>query len=130
MNKSPQTIEIRHDTANDILIARPRWTLATKADVVAWHKNWVDLLTPYVAKKKPDIVVVLDEFRITGEAITLWGEYRADLNKNYFGISYRVNADSKVHITTLTSGMNYNASTAEAPTVEDAIQAILAVRRG
>jgi len=129
MSASPQKIEVEFDSRNDLLIARPKWDLKTRADVQAWHKNWIDVLAPYAKDKRPDVVVVLDEFRVSGEAIKIWGEYRADLNSKYFGISYRVNPESRVRIAILTSGVAYNSATAEAPTIQDAVKAILAVRR-
>jgi len=123
---SPQKVEVSYDAARRVVIAHPRWTLTTAADVQAWLQDWKDALKPYPPKS--DIVVILDDFHVRGEAFTAWGEARAELTKNYFGVSFRVNIEPLVRAAALTSGVLYNSVTAEAPTVEAAIEGILAAR--
>lgn len=125
---TPNRIEFEYDAAHDVVIARARWTLATRADCIAWRQQWHDGLAPYSKARKPDVVIVLDEFHVLGEAVLCWGEYRADLVKNDMRISFRVNPELRVRVGILTSGVAYDAATAEAPTVADATAGILAAR--
>lgn len=122
-------IDFRYDLVNDIVIATVHWTLRTREDVAAWHQEWKQGLKQFTLEHKPDVVIVLDDFHVQDEALSLWGEYRADLNKKYMGITYRVRGDTAVRVTILTSGMRFNAPTAEANTVEEAIECIKAIRR-
>jgi hypothetical protein len=126
MTPPTPAIEVEHDVFNDLLIARPRWTLITRQDVEAWHAMWIQVLKPF--RKKIDLVIVLDDFRVSGEAAMVWGEARADLDKHHFGLSYRVHSSVVVRVGTLTSGVTYNAATAEAPTVELAVEGIKTAR--
>jgi hypothetical protein len=44
-------------------------------------------------------------------------------------ITYRVRADTAVRVTIITSGVRFNAPTAEAPSVEEAVECIQTIRR-
>jgi hypothetical protein len=122
-------IDFRYDPVNDIVIAIVQWTLSTREDVLAWHQEWKRGLRQFTLEHKPDVVIVLDDFHVRDEALSLWGEYRADLTNKYMGISYRVRGDTAVRVTIITSGVRYNASTAEANSVEEAVECIKAIRR-
>lgn len=122
-------IDFRYDPVNDVLIATVHCTLQTKEDVLAWYQEWKCGLQQFTLEHKPDVVIVLDDFHVRDEALSLWGEYRADLNNRYMGITYRVRGNTAVRVTIITSGVRYNAPTAEADSVEEAIECIRAIRR-
>jgi hypothetical protein len=122
-------IDFRYDLVNDIVIANVQWTLCTREDVLAWHQEWRHGLKQFTLEHKPDVVIVLDDFHVRDEALSLWGEYRADLTHKYMGINYHVRGDTAVRVTIITSGVRFNASTAEANSVEEAVECIKAIRR-
>jgi hypothetical protein len=123
----PGTIDFKYDDTNDIVIAVPKWMIASKEDCEVWYGQWVARLSKY--GRKVDCVVVLDAFHVDARIASVWGEYRAKLNTNYFRHSFRVHADPTVKLFIQTSGVRFNAATGEAPTVEDAIAGILAARK-
>jgi hypothetical protein len=123
----PGTIDFKYDDKNDIVIAVPKWTIASTEDCEVWYGQWVAQLAKY--GRKVDCVVVLDAFHVDTRIASAWGEYRAKLNTNYFRHSFRVHADPTVKLFIQTSGVRFNAASGEAPTVEDAIAGILAARK-
>jgi hypothetical protein len=123
----PGTIDFKYDATNDIVVAVPRWTIASREDCELWYSQWAAQLSKY--GRKVDCVVVLDEFHVDARIASEWGEYRAKLNTSYFRHSFRVHADPTVKLFIQTSGVRFNAATGEAPTVEDAIAGILAARK-
>jgi hypothetical protein len=123
----PGKIEFSYDTANDIVIAVPRWTIETDQDCQVWFNEWATYLSTY--ERKVDCVVVLDDFHVDSRIASTWGEYRATLNNTYFRHSYRVHADRTVKLFIQTSGVRFNAASGEAATVDDAIAGILDARQ-
>ena len=123
----PGTIDFKHDVANDIVIAVPKWTIESKEDCEIWFGQWAAGLSKY--RRKVDCVVVLDDFHVDAQIASAWGEYRAKLNNTYFRHSFRVHADPTVKFFIQTSGVRFNAASGEAPTVADAIAGILDARR-
>jgi hypothetical protein len=123
----PGTIDFRYDDVNDVVIAVPKWVIASKDDCEVWYGQWVAQLSKY--GRKVDCVVVLDDFHIDAGIASAWGEYRAKLNTNYFRHSFRVHADPTVKLFIQTSGVRFNAASGEAPTVEDAVAGILDARK-
>ena len=122
----PGKILFSHDKANDIVVAVPKWKIASLQDCEAWFDEWAAHLAKY--KRKVDCIVVLDDFHVDARIAAEWGEYRARLNKTYFRHSYRVHADQTVKLFIKTSGIRFNAATGEATTVEDAVAGILHAR--
>jgi hypothetical protein len=120
-------IRFEHDQEHDVVIATPRWTIATEEDCRLWQKQWVDYLQPH--GRKLDCIMVLDEFHVAPEIAAVWGKYRAEINKRYIRFSFRVHSDLRVRTFTLTSGIRYDAATAEAISVEAGIEGILDARR-
>jgi hypothetical protein len=123
----PGTIDFKYDAAQDIVIATPSWRIVTKEDCEVWFREWQSYLTKF--KRKVDCIVVLDDFHVDPAIAPAWGEYRAKLNIDYFRHSFRVNADPTVRLFCKTSGVRFNAASAEAPSVEDAILGILDARK-
>ena len=123
----PGSIDFKYDAAKDIVIAIPKWRIATKQDCDVWYHQWASYLAKY--GRKVDCVVLLDDFHVDPAIAPAWGEYRAKLNIDYFRHSYRVHADPTVKLFVKTSGVRFNAASGEAPTVEDAIEGILEARR-
>jgi hypothetical protein len=122
----PGKISFTYDAANDIVVAVPKWTIATEQDCETWFNEWAAHLARY--GRKVDCIVVLNDFHVDARVASRWGEYRARLNNTYFRHSYRVNADPTVKLFVQTSGVRFKAATAEAPTVEGAIEGILDAR--
>ncbi len=123
----PGKIDFTYDTANDIVIAVPKWRIETEQDCRLWFSEWSANLSKY--GRKVDCVVVLDDFHVDARIASKWGEFRAQLNNDYFRHSYRVHADPTVKLFIQTSGVRFNAASGEAPTVEDAIAGILDARQ-
>jgi hypothetical protein len=123
----PGTIDFRYDAATDIIVATPKWRLATKEDCEEWFSKWDSYLSKF--HRKVDCVVVLNDFHVDPQIASAWGEYRAKLNRTYFRHSFRVNADATVKLFVKTSGVRFNAATSEAESVEAAIEGILEARK-
>ena len=123
----PGTIDFQYDSAKDVVIATPRWRIATREDCETWYGQWAAHLSAY--KRKVDCVVVLTDFHVDAAIASEWGEYRARLNNQYFRHSFRVQADSVVKLFVKTSGVRFNAATSEAASVEAAIEGILEARK-
>jgi hypothetical protein len=123
----PGRIDFTYDTASDIVVAVPKWTIASQQDCEAWFDEWEAYLSKY--GRKVDCVVVLDDFHVDTQIAARWGEYRAKLNNTYFRHSYRVHADQTVKLFIQTSGVRFNAASGEAATVEDAVAGILDARK-
>jgi hypothetical protein len=123
----PGTIGFTYDKANDIVVAVPKWTIASQQDCEAWFGEWAAHLSKY--GRKVDCVVVLDDFHVDAKIAAEWGEFRARLNNTYFRHSYRVHANQTVRLFVQTSGVRFDAATGEAASVEDAIAGILEARK-
>lgn len=123
----PGTIGFKYDKANDIVVAVPKWTIASQQDCEAWFGEWAAYLSKY--GRKVDCVVVLDDFHVDAKIAAEWGEFRARLNNTYFRHSYRVHANQTVRLFVQTSGVRFDAATGEAASVEDAIAGILEARK-
>lgn len=123
----PGTIEFRHDMVHDIVIARPRWTLDTPADVLRWYQLHVSYFTGRFREKK-DVVAMHDAFDVHPKVATLWGQYRATLLGTYVRHSVRVANNARVRMTMNTSAVRYRVSAVEGSSLEDAIEIIRAAR--
>ncbi len=123
----PGKIEFTYDTANDIVIAVPKWRIETDQDCRTWFDEWAAHMSTY--GRKVDCIVVLDDFYVDAHIAPNWGEYRAKLNNTYFRHSYRVHANATVKLFIQTSGVRFSAASGEAATVEDAIAGILDARQ-
>jgi hypothetical protein len=121
------TVDFRHDTTNDIVISRPRWTLETSVDVMRWYQMHASYFGARFQEKK-DMVVVNDAFDVSPRVATLWGQYRARLHETYVRLSVRVNNNARVRLTTNTSAARYSISAVESTTEEEAVAAILGAR--
>jgi hypothetical protein len=121
------TVDFRHDTTNDVVITRPRWTLASSVDVMRWYQMHASYFGARFQDKK-DVIVMNDAFDVSPRVATLWGQYRARLHETYIRFSVRVNNNARVRLTTNTSAARYSISALETPTLEDAIAAIVGAR--
>jgi hypothetical protein len=122
------TIDFRHDAVNDIVISRPRWTLASSVDVMRWYQMHASYFGGRFQDKK-DVIVVNDAFDVSPKVATLWGQYRARLHETYIRFSVRVNNNPRVRLTTNTSAARYSISALECASVEEAIAAVLGARQ-
>jgi hypothetical protein len=121
------TIHFHHDQQNDIVIATPHWKITTEADVLAWFAQYERYMKRHAHKM--DFIFVLDDFDVHPSIGSKWGEYRAKVHQQFTRFNYRVHSKRDVKLFVNTSGVRYNVSTAEAASVEDAIQGILEARR-
>jgi hypothetical protein len=125
--KRKGTIEFQHDRANDLIIAIPRWTIETDADVAQWYQQYASYMQSFA--RKMDMVIVLDHFEIKGTIGVAWGVARAKIHQTFTRFNYRVHASHRFRLYVNTSGVRYDVATQEAATIEDAIDGILAARR-
>ena len=119
-------IDFQYDRENDVIIARPHWTIETDKDVRDWYDQYAAYMKPF--GRKMDFVVVLDAFEIKTAVGVLWGEARARMHHEFTRFNYRVHSNRRVQMFVNTSGVRYNVATEEAATVEDAIEGIKASR--
>jgi hypothetical protein len=121
------TIDFRHDSVNDIVVSRPRWTLTTAVEVMRWYQMHASYFSARFRDRK-DLIVINDHFDLAPKAATLWGQYRARLHETYVRYSVRVNNNPRVRLSTNTSAARYSISALECDTVEQAVDAILKAR--
>jgi hypothetical protein len=121
------TIDFRHDTVNDVVIERPRWTLDSPVEVMRWYQLQASYFVQRFHERK-DVIMLNDAFDVTPQVATLWGQYRARLHETYIRFSVRVNNNPRVRLTTNTSGVRYTISSLECDSLEAAIEAILKAR--
>jgi hypothetical protein len=120
------TIEFRHDTINDIVIARPTWVLETPGDVIGWYAEYERQLKRF--GRRMDYIIVLDDFDIAPAVASFWGEYRAKMVQRIMRHSCRVRASRRVQTFINTSGARFDAATDVAGTIQEATAVILALR--
>jgi hypothetical protein len=123
----PGSIDFRYDKARDIVIATPHWKIATDEDVATWLAQYASYLTAF--GRAMDMIVVLDDFEVTPAIGSRWGEHRARLHREHLRFSIRVHSKRDVKLFVNTSGARFNIATEEAASLEDAVAAILEMRR-
>jgi len=123
------TIDFRYDRENDVIVATPHWNLQTEEDARVWYQQYMDYLEQNFPGRRMDMVLELTDFQIAAPIAAKWGEYRARIHKAHTRYSYRVNSSSRVRLYVNTSGVRYDASTEEAASVEDGLEAIREARR-
>jgi hypothetical protein len=121
------TIRFQYDTVHDIHIAHARWTIETEDDCKLWAQQFVEYFTPL--GKRVDVIFTCDEFRIGKGIGSVWGRYRADINRQFTRYSVRVHVDAKVATFTATSAALHNSVADEASDVPTAIELIQEKRR-
>jgi len=121
------TIDFSHDTLNDLVVIRSRWTLDSSLEVSRWYHIQAGFFTTRFRERK-DVILLNDAFDITLQVAELWGKYRARLHEVYFRLSARVGSTPRVELTTNTSGVRYAIRSVECASLEDAIAAIRASR--
>jgi hypothetical protein len=124
------TIDFRHDTVNDIVIVRPRWTLDTPVEVTRWYEMHVRYFAGRFQGPK-DVIVLNAAFDVTAKVASLWGQYRARLHETYIRFSIRVNSNPRVLASTATSAVRHSltsVATLEAASMEEATAVILEAR--
>jgi hypothetical protein len=128
LRASNGTVEFRYDDARDIVIARPRWTLATVSDVSRWYQmSLAYFMARYRGRK--DVVVHNDDFDVVPRLSTLWGQYRALLHDSRMSRCVTVGTSARVQMATNASSVQHGVHTFERATVEDAIELIVSMRK-
>lgn len=120
-------IHFSYDQDDDVIVAIPDWTIETEEDCEEWRRQWVEHLERY--GRRMDCAIVLDRFHVASDVAVLWGQRRAEINRKYLRFSFRVHSDVKVRTFVLTSGIRYDAASAEAASVEAAIEGIRDARK-
>jgi hypothetical protein len=123
----PGKIEFTYNMDQDVVIAKPKWTIALIEDCDLWYTEWTEYLSKF--GKKVDTIILLDEFIVDSKIAPIWGEYRARLTKGFMRFSYRVKSRLATDIYIKTSGVRFNASSKVAKSVESAIEAIMLDRK-
>jgi hypothetical protein len=123
----PGTIEFAFDTENDIVVARPKWTISTPEDCEVWFQEWTAYLSPF--GRKMDCIIVLDDFVVEESIAVAWGEYRARLTNGYHRFSCRVHSNWNVRGYVLSSGARFGVAMSEAESVDAALDYIRQARR-
>ncbi len=121
------TVEFRYDVDNDVVIATPRWTLASTGDVTRWYQVHASYFGGRFRDPKY-LVTVNDAFDLAPGIAALWGSYRAKLHEAYVKSSVSVNSNPRVRLTTNTSGARYGIGALQTNTVDEALAAIAAAR--
>jgi hypothetical protein len=124
----PGWIEFEHDSANDVIIARPHWKIETEADLEAWYAEYCTYMQRFGGRKM-DFVFVLDDFNVSATVGSKWGQYRARIHKEFVRHNYRVHPNSRVQLFTNTSAVRFDISREEAYSVADALDGIRASRQ-
>jgi hypothetical protein len=122
----PGTIEFTFDADNDVVIARPKWSISTPEDCETWFAEWTSYLSSF--GRKIDCIIVLDDFFVDEGIATLWGEYRARLTNEYHRFSCRVHSNWDVRTYVLSSGARFGVAANEAESVEAALDSIRKAR--
>jgi hypothetical protein len=123
----PGSIEFTYDAENDVVIARPKWTIATQEDCDVWLSEWAAYLSQF--GRKIDCIIILDDFFVEAEIAPLWGEYRARLTNDYHRFSCRVHSNWSVRTYVLSSGARFGVAASEAESVEAALENVRGARR-
>jgi hypothetical protein len=121
------TIDFRHDAEHDVVIASPRWSLASAPDVVRWYEMNARYFKGRFASPK-DLVFVNDRFDIAPGLGTLWACYALKLQDSWVRHVVHVHSNAQVREVTRTSVLRFCLSSWEAATVDDAIAAIARLR--
>jgi hypothetical protein len=120
-------IDFSYDTENDVVTARPVWTITTEEDCQLWHRQWSEYLAAF--GRKMDCIIVLDDFHVAPEIAATWGVHRAEITTDHLRFHCRVHADWDVRSATLESSARYNIANTQADSVEAALAAIRHARR-
>lgn len=75
------------------------------------------------------MVFVLHDFRVDARVGAAWGEARAEINRKHTRFTYRIGFQGTAKTYSFTSGIRYDASSAVADTVEQAVTEILRHRK-
>jgi hypothetical protein len=115
------TIDFRFDFHDDVVHAKPRWTLETPAEVTRWY----DMHSRYFAgrfSRPKDLISVNDALVVAPQVANLWERYRAKLHEGVVRFSVSVVSKPRVQLAAQpTPAM-------EALTVDQALAAIMALR--
>jgi hypothetical protein len=119
------TIDFRYDFQSDIVFAKPRWTLDSKAEVTRWY----DMHSRYFSarfKRPKDLVSVHDGLEVAPQVVALFESYSARLHESLVRFSAVVSAKPRLRLAGRAGGSN--VTTIEALTVDEALVAIRAIR--
>ncbi len=123
----PGHIRFRNNIQHRIVIAEPHWHIDNEEDCKAWAAEWRQAMSTFSGKI--DCVLLLDDFHVTAAIAQVWGKYRAEVVRDVFRFSYRVNQSKNVSLTSKTSSILYDVQSREAISEEGGIEGILEDRR-
>jgi hypothetical protein len=113
------TIHFQFDSANEVHVATPRWSIETEDDCRIWFKQYEDYFKRF--SEKVDVIFVLEHFRMGNGIGSIWGRYRAEINNRFTRYSIRVHANAKVSTFIATSSAIHSAPGNEARDIPAAI---------
>lgn len=120
-------LEFQELREHRIVVTRARWTLETPIEVMRWYQLHASYLGARFGGPS-DLVAIHDALDLAPRIATLWGSYRARLHERLIRFWVGVNSNARVRLTVNTSGALHDVPTTEAATVEEAIDAIVAMR--
>jgi len=122
------TIDFNYDFRNDVVVARPRWTLDTPVEVVRWYEVQSRYFKARFGGPK-DLIVINHHFDVAPQLGTLWTCYCAKMLETFVRFAVHVKSSSHVQQTSTSSVLRYCISTVEVATLGEAVDAILELRQ-
>jgi hypothetical protein len=115
-----------HRIEHDVVVIYVDWDLQNEADLPAWVDAYEQLFQQF--QSKVDIIIDLSNFRVSPRMASHFGEARAKVLERYTRRSYRVNINPIAKAMMYTSNVLYGAAANDCPSMEAAIDALLADR--
>jgi hypothetical protein len=120
-------LKFQYLAEHDVLVVTVDWRIDTESDIELWYEAYARHFRKHF-KRKVDLILDLTRFHLNPRIAGPFGEARAKLLREYTGRTYRVKADSVVKTAMYTSHVLHNAPANEFPSIEAALQQLLADR--
>ncbi len=124
-SRPPGTVDLRYDFHDDLVFARPRWTLETPADVMRWYELHARYFGARFSRPK-DLITIDEAFEVSPGMVPLWERYSTRLHESVVRFSALVSPKGRRQPPA--SGPRPHGRPIEAETVVEAVAAILARR--
>ena len=125
---APGTIDFSYDFLHDVVIARPRWTLETAAEVMRWYESHARYFAGRFSRPK-DLITIHDAFEVAPQIRSLWQNYEARLQENLVRFAASVMESPAARHARSAGLARDGAAVIVTDTVADAVAAILARRQ-
>jgi hypothetical protein len=120
-------VVFRYEAQYDLVVATPRWTLATAADVTRWYEANAAYFSGRFRDAK-DVIVMNAAFDVVPRLATLWGRYRTLLQERRARLYVSVASNPRLRLTANTSSAQYGVHAFEVATFDEALEVVLAPR--